>query len=93
MKNYSVFPDYQSTGIWDEHDGCVNIPDYVSLELKMLIQYWHDYWELSINNEFEHYDYFNPEQFLADGKIIVELLNSYKIDNYSLSLKEYENAI
>ena len=92
MRNYEVFADYCSTGIWDSSDdSCVDIPDYVSLELRMLIKYWHDYWECAIDDDFEFLPYFNPQKFLNDGKIIVELLNNYGVDNFTLRLDEYEN--
>lgn len=87
MKEYEVFPDYCSTGIWDLY-GCVDIPDYVSVELKMLIEYWHGYWECAIDKDFEFYPYFNWVIFKEDGIKIVDLLNDYNIDHYTLRLDE-----
>lgn len=78
-----VFPDYMSSGFWE--DGCnineESIEGILSPQLLMLVRTWHELWEVYDHAAFprsqqDRYDYLK-KKFDEEGKVIVGYLNDH----------------
>lgn len=89
MAKIKVFPDYCSTGLWDKETGAnIDVPRYVSDELRIALKYWHDNWEFFITPGS-----CSPLYYLRwqdDGRTLTKRLNSYLVDEYEYIPSTYE---
>ena len=80
MRTITIYPDYCSSGLWDE-DGasmCESAMEgIISEELMMLLKYWHWTWEFFINDEEVLPKASNEAKMIwyEDGQKIVEAFN------------------
>jgi len=104
MSKYKIFPDYTSTGVWlikeeestsfysqfCRHVSC-ELPDYVPNSLKIALQYWHDVWELNMNDNYEWESSVKFRKcWYNHGKEIVEELNALGVDLYIYDVNSRE---
>lgn len=77
-----VFPDYCSSGLWDER-GCNCSPDEfkISSGLQIGLEYWHDYWESNLvqwddDGELVNVDVRYWNKWRQDGRTLIDAMNA-----------------
>jgi hypothetical protein len=94
-KVHEVFPDFCSTGVWDQKSGVnVDVPDYMPNVVQMALKYWHFTWETYIATY--HPDetskcsraFFNEWQ--EDGEAITDVMNHYACIESTGDVFEYK---
>ena len=82
MKEYHIFPDYCSTGVWTD-EGNTDLPESIPKEYHIALHYWHREWDRVVDpycppeTDYEEavFNYWY-EKWWKDGEDLVELMNS-----------------
>lgn len=85
-----VFPDYMSTGCWNEDGANCDVPECVGVANMLALKYWHEIWEYFIADNFEENERTASPEYIAlwadDGEALVVEFNKCQ-DEYEFLLE------